>query len=117
MSNLKFLWLTFFCLVVGTLLAMRFPQVNSGSIEGFVHDERGAPIARVSVQAFNIMRGGTSRATAQSNGYFRIADLVGGRYNLWVEARGYNSERIPLVVVEDGRATRKDIQLNRDLEH
>ena len=97
------------------LQAMKFPQGNTGRIEGFVLDEKGAPISRVSVQAFNIMHGGTSTASAQPNGIFRIVDLARGRYSLWVEARGYASEQILVVIVEDGQATRKDIRLKREL--
>ena len=37
------------------LQAMKFPQAGTGRIEGFVLDEKGAPIARGSVQALNIM--------------------------------------------------------------
>jgi hypothetical protein len=37
------------------LQAMKFPQGGTGTIEGFVLDEKGAPIARGSVQALNIM--------------------------------------------------------------
>ena len=94
--------------------AMKFPQGGTGTIEGFVLDEKGAPIARGSVQALNIMHGGASTASAQANGFYRIVDLAGGRYTLWIEARGYASEQIPMVVVEDGQATRKDIQLKRE---
>ena len=97
------------------LQAMKFPQGGTGTIEGFVLDEKGAPIARGSVQALNIMHGGASTASAQANGFYRIVDLAGGRYSLWIEAKGYASEQIPLVVVEEGQATRKDIQLKREL--
>ena len=68
-----------------------------------------------SVQASNIMHGGVATASSQPNGFYRIVDLVGGRYSLWVEARGHTSEWIPMVIVEEGRATRKDIQLTREI--
>jgi len=115
MGKVKYLLLILlFLLAAAILLGMRFPQGASGSIEGFVRDENGTPIARVSIQAFNIMHGETSAASAQPNGFFRIVDIAGGRYSLWVEARGYTSAHIPMVIVEDGRPTRKDIQLKRD---
>jgi hypothetical protein len=116
MRSFKYLLLAILIMLgAAILLAMKFPQGNTGRIEGFVLDEKGAPIARVSIQAFNIMHGGTSTASAQPNGFFRIVELAGGRYSLWVEARGYDSEQIPMVIVEDGQATRKDIQLKREL--
>ena len=116
MRSFKYLLLAILIMLgAAILLAMKFPQGNTGRIEGFVLDEKGAPIARVSIQAFNIMHAGVSTASAQANGYYRIVDLPGGRYSLWVEARGYDSEQIPMVIVEDGQATRKDIQLKREL--
>jgi hypothetical protein len=115
MRSFKYLLLGLVILLGNAILqAMKFPQGGSGSIEGFVLDEKGAPIARGSVQALNIMHGGASTASAQANGFYRIVDLAGGRYTLWIEARGYASEQIPMVVVEDGQATRKDIQLKRE---
>ena len=116
MRRFKYLLLVLLMLLsAAILLALNLGRSSPGSIEGFVFDEKSAPVARVSVEAFNIMHGGTSMASAQPNGFFRIGDLAGGRYSLWVEARGYTSERIPVVIVEDGQATRKDIQLKREL--
>ena len=97
------------------LQAIKIPQRTPGSIEGFVRDEKGAPISGVSAQAFNILRGEASMASVLPNGFFRIVNLAGGKYSLWVDAKGYTSNEIPLVVVEDGQATRKDIQLRREL--
>ena len=101
-------------LAAAILQAMKFPESNTGRIEGFVLDEKGAPIARASVQALDIMHGGAITASAQANGFFRMY-LAGGRYSLWVEAQGYASEQIPMVVVEDGQAARKHIHLKREL--
>jgi hypothetical protein len=116
MRSFKYLLLALLIMLGAAILqAMKFPQGNTGRIEGFVLDEKGAAIARVSVQAFDIMHGGASTASAQPNGFFRIVDLAGGRYSLWVEAKGYASEQIPVVIVEDGQATRKDIRLKREL--
>ena len=115
MRSFKYLLLGLLILLGSAILqAMKFPRGGTGGIEGFVLDEKGAPIARGSVQALNIMHGGASTASAQVNGFYRIVDLAGGRYSLWIEAKGYASEQIPLVVVEDGQATRKDIQLKRE---
>jgi hypothetical protein len=95
--------------------AMRFSAGATGSIEGLVLDEKGGPIALCDVQASNIMHGGTNTATSQPNGFYRIVDLDGGKYSLWVEGKGHTSRWIPLVIVEDGRATKNDIHLEREL--
>ena len=116
MRSFKYLLLALLIMLGAAILqAMKFPQSNTGRIEGFVLDDKDAPIARASVQAFDIMHGGASTASAQPNGFFRIVGLAGGRYSLWVEAKGYASEQIPIVIVEDGQATRKNIQLKREL--
>ena len=116
MRSLKYLLLTLLILLaIAVPLAMRFRQAAAGSIEGFVFDQAGLPIARATVQASNIMHGGVTTASSQPNGFYRIVDLAGGRYSLWVEAKGHTSELIPMVIVEEGEATRKDIQLKREL--
>jgi hypothetical protein len=62
MGKLKYLVLILlFLLGAAILLGMRFPQGASGSIEGFVRDENGAPIARVSIQAFQHYAWGDKR--------------------------------------------------------
>jgi hypothetical protein len=99
------------------LLAAMSSDGDTGSIEGFVRDQTGRPIVRVAVQAFNIMHGGVTAAVSQSNGFFRISELVGGRYSLWIQVKGYSAEEIPMLVVEDRQATKKDIQLKRELAH
>jgi len=103
-------------LLAGSLLLTAMSS-DGGSIEGFVRDQTGRPIVRVAVQAFNIMHGGVTAAVSQSNGFFRIAELAGGRYSLWIQVKGYTAEEIPMLVVEDGQATKKDIQLKEDLAH
>ena len=113
----KYLSLVLLSLIGAAVVhAMRLPQGTTGSIDGFVRDEKGAPIAGVSVQAFNIMHGETGKAVAQPSGFFRIAQLAGGKYSLWIQASGYSSQQIPLVVVENGKATRKNIQLTREVQ-
>ena len=116
MRNLKYVLLSLLLLLVIAIpLAMRFRPGDTGSIEGFVLDQAGLPIARATIQASNIMHGGVTTASSQFNGFYRIVDLAGGRYSLWVEAKGHTSELIPTVIVEEGQATRKDIQLKREL--
>jgi hypothetical protein len=100
------------------LLGFKMPFITApatGSIEGFIIDQAGVPVARARVQASNIFYGGCFTSTSEPNGFYRVAELPGGRYSLWIEAKGHNSEWIPLVVVEEGKATRKDIQLKRDI--
>jgi len=117
MRNYKCLLILLNLLAGSLLLTAMSSDGEAGSIEGFVRDQTGRPIVRVAVQAFNIMHGGVTAAVSQSNGFFRISELVGGRYSLWIQVKGYSAEEIPMLVVEDGQATKKDIQLKRELAH
>jgi protocatechuate 3,4-dioxygenase beta subunit len=113
-------WVRYVLLLALLLLAVSFPlarqvhNAKTGSIEGMVVDETGAPIAQAMVQACNIMRGGFSTAYSQSNGVYRIAELSPGRYSLWARARAHSAVWIPMVIVEEGQDTRRDIQLQRE---
>jgi len=116
MRSFKYLLLILLLLLaIAIPLAMSFRQGNTGSIEGFVLDQAGIPVVRATVQATNILHGGVTTASSQPNGFYRIAGLAAGRYSLWAEAKGHASEWIPIVIVEDGQSTRKDIQLTREI--
>ena len=116
MRSFKYLRLILLLLLaIAIPLAMSFGQGRTGNLEGFVLDQAGLPVAGASVQASNIMHGGVIRASSQSNGFYRLANLDAGRYSLWVKARWHTSEWIPIVIVEEGQTTRKDIQLKREI--
>jgi len=116
MRSLKYVLLTLLILLaIAIPSSMTFRPSSTGSIEGFVIDQAGLPVARATVQVSNIMYGGSHNAVTQPNGFYRIVDLAGGRYSLWAEAKGYSSVWIPIVTVEDGQTTRKDILLEREM--
>ena len=80
-----------------------------------MRDDSGSAIPRASIQAFNIIRGGFNTSVSRPTGYYQIVDLAAGRYSLWVEAKGYTSEWIPVLIVEEGQATKEDVRLKREL--
>jgi hypothetical protein len=91
--SLKYLLLILLLLLaIAIPLAMSFRQGRTSNLEGFVLDQAGLPVAGASVQASNIMHGGVIRASSQSKGFYRHANLDAGRYSLWVEAKGHASE-------------------------
>lgn len=114
MRNLKYVLPVVIPLAFALSLATDFRLSTKGSIEGYVMDNSGPPIPRASIQAFNIIHGGFSAAISEPNGHYQIVDLASGRYSLWVEAKGYASEWIPVLIVEEGQATKKDIRLKRE---
>jgi|SRR5581483_1771211 len=122
MTSVKFLLTG--CLLLVALsfsIAMGIHQTRGGgietygSIEGSVTDQANLPISGASIEACNIMHGGCMSALTQPNGSYRILALPAGRYSLWAEAKRHTSEWIPSIVVEEGQATRQDIQLRRDI--
>ena len=59
MPSLKYLLLILLLLLaIAIPLAMSFGQGNTGSIEGFVLDQAGIPVARATVQVTNLLHGG-----------------------------------------------------------
>jgi len=95
--------------------ARHLQQGGLGAIEGLVLDQAGVPVMQAKVQACNIFHGGCISAVSQSNGFYRISGLAAGRYSLWAEADRYGCVWMPVIIVEEGRATRQDIELRREI--
>jgi len=95
--------------------AGRLQQAGLGSIEGLVLDQAGVPVMQAKVEACNVFHGGCISALSQSNGFYRINGLAAGRYSLWAEANRYGCVWMPVIIVEEGRATRQDIELRREI--
>jgi len=110
--------LPLFLLAVGAVsspFARLLPDGGSGGIEGLILDQAGMPVMQAKVQACNVMQGGCLGTISQSNGFYRITGLAGGRYSLWAEADRHASVWMPLIVVEEGQTTRQDIELRREI--
>ena len=90
-------------------LAMQF---ETGSIEGVVTNEIG-PIAKASVEARSVISGTAFRTESDAVGHYKLENLRGGRYSLWVQAVGHDSTWIREVSVERGRTTHGDIHLGK----
>ena len=89
-------------------------QRDSGKISGLITDEYG-PIAKASLEAHNVMSGVVFRAQSDAAGHYKLESVPSGRYSLWVQAPGHDSEWIREIVVEQGRATHRDIRLGKSL--
>jgi hypothetical protein len=102
-----------FVFLLALLLAVVFPlalQYQTGSIEGIVSDWRG-PLKAASLEVRNLASGDVVRVEADAKGHYEVPRLRAGRYSLWVEAGGHESQWILEVFVERGKATRRDILL------
>jgi len=105
-------------LVLALLLLLSIPlamQFDTGSIEGFISDDRGR-LPGASVEARNATTGDVQRTVSEPTGYYKLEGIHAGRYSLWVEASGHDSVRIMRVPVEHGQSVHQDVFLARSNE-
>jgi len=97
-----------------TLVArMSFPvmaQNPTGSIRGVVKDQRGAVITNASVTVTNKATGSARTAKPGSDGIYAVENLPAGDYEIKIEAEGFATQNI-LVVVQVGGTTPGDASL------
>src|ERR1035438_6111162 len=82
--------LVFFALLLVLALPME-AQVSSGSLLGDVHDEKGASVERVAIQATNNATGFTRTAASNAFGSYRIDDLLPGAYTVTAQRDGFQA--------------------------
>ena len=75
-------------------------QTVTGTIIGEVTDPSGAVVSGAQVVAHNIDTGVDSPTTTNAAGFYRIQFLPIGRYDVTVEATGFNKETIPTFSLE-----------------
>jgi hypothetical protein len=79
-----------------TLLA----QTVTGTITGVITDPSGAVVGGASVVAHNTATGVDSTVTTNSAGLYRVQFLPIGRYEVTVDAKGFDKETIPAFQLE-----------------
>lgn len=75
-------------------------QTVTGTITGVITDPSGAVIAGASIVAHNTDTGVDSSVTTNSAGLYRVQFLPIGRYEVLVDAKGFNKETIPAFQLE-----------------
>jgi len=96
-------------------VAKQFQYGGAGGVEGTVFDQAGVPVMQAKVQVCNVFTGGCMNTLSENNGFYRIAGLAAGRYSLWAEASRHASVWMPMIIIEEGKMTRLDIQLSREI--
>ena len=91
--------------------AVSFGQAITGRIVGTVSDPSGAVIADAAVTAKNADTGVTYNTTTGSEGFYTVADLPPGHYDVSVEAKGFKRGLITGSVVQVQQSTRLDFTL------
>jgi hypothetical protein len=91
-----------------TLLA----QTVTGTITGVITDASGAVVSGASVVAHNTNTSVDSTVTTNSSGLYRIQFLPIGRYEVTVDAKGFNKETIPAFQLEVLQVTTFNVKLS-----
>jgi hypothetical protein len=89
-------------------------QINRGAIEGIVTDPQGAVVPGVEVTVVNVDTNVGDSMKTNAAGYFRIIDLVPGRYTAKFQAAGFTPIEVTSIDAGAGRITRVDAQLRID---
>src|SRR5712675_2933625 len=84
--------------------------VSTGSIEGTVLDPRGGTVADAKITVTNKGTSQELRANTSSSGAYNVAALAPGSYLIRVEAKGFKTVQIP-VLVQIGIVTPVNITL------
>jgi hypothetical protein len=89
-------------------------QINRGVIEGIVSDAQGAIVAGVQVEITSVDTNITARTTTNDSGYYRVGDLVPGKYRARFAFAGFSTIEMTDIDVPSGRVTRIDTALKVD---
>ncbi len=87
-------------------------STTDGAIGGTVTDQTGATVPDASVSALNVGTNAKSSAKTDTNGGYRIIRLQPGTYTVEIIATGFGKYSQINVIVEIGRITAVDAQLN-----
>ncbi len=104
-------YLALLTLAVLTSAVPSVAQQTLGSLNGTVLDASGAAVPQATVTATSA---GTDleRSTKTGNtGFWQILDLPIGNYKVTVTHDGYQTETLPKLLVQEGRATTVDASL------
>jgi len=75
-------------------------QTVTGAVTGIVTDASGAVVSGASVTAHNTNTSVDSKVTTNGSGLYRIQFLPIGRYEVTVDAKGFNKETVPAFQLE-----------------
>ena len=96
---------------ISVAATLGFAQLNRGVIEGVVVDPQAAVVAGADVTVTSVDTNVASTTKTNSTGYYRVVDLVPGRYRVRIGAAGFNATDIVDIVVPAGQTVRVDAQM------
>ena len=87
------------------LVNAAWAQETLGTINGTVTDAAGASLADAQVSVTGDNTGFTRSTRTQKSGYFEILNLPIGPYTITITQNGFDTAKIPGIVVQEARAT------------
>jgi Carboxypeptidase regulatory-like domain/TonB-dependent Receptor Plug Domain len=92
--------LKMFLLVVGSLALAVSARSQQGELSGFVRDATGASVPRAEVKLTNIATSTERETRTNDSGIYILSAVLPGRYELTVEASGFQKKTISGIVVD-----------------
>ena len=109
------IWGMSFLLLCAT--AARAQLLNRGTVEGIVTDPQGGVVPGVDVAVTSLDTNVAQSTKTNSSGYYRVSDLVPGKYRAHFAASGFTAEDITQIEVPAGEVIRIDAQLKLGATH
>ena len=110
MARKKVAWI-WTMIVVLALVIPGNAQLNRGILEGTVTDPQGAAIPGVKVTVTAVDTNVVLPTVTNSAGYYRVVDLVPGKYTVHLEATGFSPLDVTDITVAPGQTIRADAKL------
>src|SRR5437667_9949952 len=88
-----------------------YAQLNHGDMEGTATDPQGAVIPGVDVAITSVDRNVSQTTKTNSAGYYRVVDLVPGKYRVHFEASGFSPLDVTEIEVRAGELIKVDASL------
>lgn len=92
--------------------AAAFAQVPTSSVNGIVTDPQNAVVAGARVTARNVAQGISRSTVTDGRGFYSMADLAAGTYDVQVQEAGFAVSDFRSVVLLAGRTTTIDARLS-----
>ena len=98
------------CLLCASVAALG-QAVSVSNVEGTVTDQTGAVVPNAVVTVANAGTGARREATADSNGFYRVAGLAPGLYDIKIESKGFAAQLSEKVTLNVGSTLTLNAQL------
>jgi TonB-linked SusC/RagA family outer membrane protein len=91
-------------------------QENTAAVKGTVTDDKGSPLAGVSIQALNSSTNTTSGTQTDSSGIFSFSQLPPGSYSFTFGMIGHQSQNLTGYALKSGETTTINVSLVNSAE-